>query len=51
MLSTALGFPKEKRDTEHDSILETEAVGFSQVLLQPWAQRKYLMAKLSFIGL
>ena len=33
MLSTALGFPKDKRITDHYSILEPEAVGFSQGIL------------------
>ena len=35
MLSTALGFPKDKRVTDHYSILAQEAVGFSEGLLSP----------------
>ena len=41
MLSTAPGRPKGKRVTDHYSILAPEAVGFSQGLLRPGAQRKY----------
>ena len=41
MLSTALGFPKDKDVTDHYSILAQEALDFSRGLLPPWAQRKY----------
>ena len=41
MLSITLGFPKGKRVTDPYSVLALEAVGSSQVLLPPWAQRKY----------
>ena len=33
MFSTALGFPKGKRVTDHDYILEPKAVGFSKEVL------------------
>ena len=52
MLSTALGFPKDKRVTDHYSILEPEAVGFSQGMLQHELNRNTeQMVKLSFINL
>ena len=41
MLSKSLGFSKGKSVTDHYSILAPKFVGFSQILLPPWAQRKY----------
>ena len=40
MLSTALGFPIDKRVTDHSFILVAEGVGFSQELLPSWVQSK-----------
>ena len=52
MLSTALGFAKDRRVTDHQSILATEGVGFSKCCCRhELKENTELMLKLSLIGL